>query len=103
MIRFEKIFIVLIMMLISTDALAVDSYRYLHVTIDTPWAIFLFLLPIVLSPFILMAILYWRFAGRKTDDEDASDADASDQNIIRPAEANPGAAASGENKRADDA
>lgn len=48
----------------SLPAWAVDSYRYLHVTIDTPWAIFLFLLPIVLSPFILMAFLYWRFAGR---------------------------------------
>lgn len=53
--------------------LAVDSYRYLHVTIDTPWAIFLFLLPIVLSPFILMAILYWRFAGRKTNDTSGDD------------------------------
>lgn len=48
----------------SLPAWAVDSYRYLHVTIDTPWAIFLFLLPIVLSPFLLMAFLYWRFAGR---------------------------------------
>lgn len=51
----------------SLPAWAVDSYRYLHVTIDTPWAIFLFLLPIVLSPFILMAFLYWRFAGRPKD------------------------------------
>ena len=49
----------------TADAFALDSYRYLHVTIDTPWAIFLFLLPIVLLPFILMAILYWRYAGRK--------------------------------------
>jgi hypothetical protein len=48
-------------------AQALDSYRYLHVTIDTPWFIFLFLLPIVLSPFILMAILYWHFAGRKPE------------------------------------
>lgn len=54
----------------SLPASALDSYRYLHVTIDTPWMIFLFLLPIVLSPFILMAILYWRFAGRKPDRED---------------------------------
>lgn len=51
-------------------ALAVDSYRYLHVTIDTPWFIFLFLLPIVVSPFILMAILYWRFAGRKSQGQE---------------------------------
>lgn len=50
----------------SQQVLAVDSYRYLHVTIDTPWAIFLFLLPIVLSPFIIMAILYWRIAIKKS-------------------------------------
>jgi len=54
----------------SSSAWALDSYRYLHVSIDTPWAIFLFLLPIVLSPFILMAILYWRFAGRKSRKEE---------------------------------
>jgi hypothetical protein len=46
-------------------AWAVDSYRYFHVTPETPWFIFLFLLPIVVSPFILMAILYWYFAWRK--------------------------------------
>ena len=71
-----KIFIgilALLMMLCSQSAFALDSYRYLHVTIDTPWAIFLFLLPIVLSPFIIMAILYWRFAGRKPDHEKDDD------------------------------
>lgn len=47
---------------------ATDSYRWLHVTIDTPWAIFIFLLPMVLAPAILMAILYWRFSGKKTPD-----------------------------------
>jgi len=45
---------------------ATDSYRWLHVTIDTPWAIFIFLLPMVLAPVVLMAILYWRFAGKET-------------------------------------
>lgn len=45
-------------------AFAVDSYRYAHVTIDTPWMIFLGLLVVVLLPFILMAILYWRFAAK---------------------------------------
>ncbi len=43
---------------------AADSYRWLHVTIDTPWMIFLFLLPMVLIPAVLMAVLYWKFAGR---------------------------------------
>jgi len=59
-----------LLVLVASPAWALDSYRYLHVTIDTPWAIFLFLLPIVLSPFILMAVLYWRFAGRKPDHKD---------------------------------
>lgn len=53
-------FFILLMPLVSAHA--VDSYRYAHVTIDTPWNIFLFLLVIVLMPFILMAILYWHFA-----------------------------------------
>ncbi len=46
----------------TSVAHAADSYRWLHVTIDTPWAIFIFLLPMVLIPIILMAILYWKFA-----------------------------------------
>lgn len=45
-------------------SMAADSYRWLHVTIDTPWAIFIFLLPMVLIPVVLMAILYWRYAGK---------------------------------------
>ena len=51
---------------------AADSYRWLHVTIDTPWAIFIFLLPMVLIPIVLMAILYWKFAfqAAKTNEED---------------------------------
>jgi hypothetical protein len=57
----------------TTPALALDSYRYFHVTIETPWAIFLFLLPIVLFPLILMAILYWRFANRKRDVEEPAE------------------------------
>jgi len=47
----------------SSLTLAADSYRWLHVTIDTPWAIFIFLLPMVLIPVVLMAGLYWKFAG----------------------------------------
>jgi hypothetical protein len=44
---------------------AVNSYRFLHVTINTPWQLFLFLLIGVLSPFVLMAVLLWRNALRK--------------------------------------
>lgn len=46
---------------------AADSYRWFHVTIETPWAIFIFLLPMVLAPLVLMMFLYWRFAGRPAD------------------------------------
>ena len=53
--------------LITLPALAVDSYRYAHVTIETPWMIFLFLLVVILLPFILTAILYWYFASRKPE------------------------------------
>ncbi len=53
---------------------AVDSYRYLHVTIDTPWSIFLVLLPMVLAPLVLMAVLVWRYAERKADEEEQGDA-----------------------------
>ena len=55
-----------LMMAFSHAALALDSYRYLHVTIDTPWFIFLFLVPLVLSPLIIMAILYWYFTIQKS-------------------------------------
>lgn len=49
----------------SQQAMALDSYRYLHVNIESIWFIFLFLLPIVLSPLILLVILYWRFSLRR--------------------------------------
>ncbi len=64
----------LVLMLAFSDAaLALDSYRYLHVTIDTPWFIFLFLLPLVLSPLIIMAGLYWYFAAQKSRQKNKSD------------------------------
>ena len=44
---------------------AVDSYRFAHVTISTPWYIFIFLLMGVFAPFVLMVVLAWRNAGRK--------------------------------------
>jgi hypothetical protein len=48
---------------------AVDSYRFAHVTISTPWYIFIFLLMGIFAPFVLMAILAWRNAMRKTTPE----------------------------------
>ncbi|ALP51737.1 hypothetical protein Tel_00480 [Candidatus Tenderia electrophaga] len=59
-----------VLTLFTPEAMA-DTYRYMHVTIDTPWMIFVFLLFAVLSPFILMAILYWHNAVRKSREEDA--------------------------------
>lgn len=47
---------------------ALDSYRFLHVTIDTPWSIFVFLLFAVLAPFVLMAILVWRYSENRAED-----------------------------------
>ncbi len=56
------------------EAWALDSYRYLHVTIDTPWLIFVFLFFLVFAPMILSVVLYWRAALKKREDE--ADADA---------------------------
>lgn len=55
----------LMIALLASPAYAVDSYRFFHVTIETPWMIFLFLLCIVLFPFVLTAILHWYFANKK--------------------------------------
>ena len=45
---------------------AIDSYRYLHVSIETPWMIFLFLLAAIFVPFVLMIVLMWRIQMRKS-------------------------------------
>lgn len=55
----------LIIFLLSSAVHAADSYRFFHVTIDTPWLIFIFLLMIILFPFVLSAILYWHFTLKK--------------------------------------
>lgn len=47
------------MLLLARGAHAIDSYRYLHVSIDTPWMIFIFLLVAVFVPFVLMLVLMW--------------------------------------------
>lgn len=55
----------------SSAKAAVDSYRFVHVTIATPWYIFIFLLMGVFVPFVLMVVLAWRNAARKSDQETA--------------------------------
>lgn len=56
---------------VSSAQAAVDSYRFAHVTIATPWYIFIFLLMGVFAPFVLMVVLAWRSAARKSGDKDA--------------------------------
>ena len=60
-------------LLASPASASVNSYRFLHVTIDTPWHIFLFLLMGIFAPFILMVVLMWRNSLRKRDQPDAPD------------------------------
>jgi len=57
-------------LLLSNSAWALDSYRFLHVTIDTPWMIFVFLFFLVFAPMILSALLYWRNAMRRDQEKD---------------------------------
>lgn len=62
-----KTFLLLMASVAATSAqAAVDSYRFMHVTISTPWYIFLFLLMGIFAPFILMAVLAWSSAARKS-------------------------------------
>ena len=63
----------------GTAHAAVDSYRYLHVTIETPWFIFLVLLPMVLAPLVLMGILVWRYTERRKDTEEPGNAPGSEK------------------------
>jgi len=68
--NFWRTLLLLGALLQAGSAWAVDSYRFLHVTIDTPWFIFVFLFFLVFAPMILSAILHWRMAMRGGDEED---------------------------------
>jgi hypothetical protein len=66
----RRLTLFMMLLLWPLQAMAVDSYRFLHVTIDTPWFIFVFLFFLVFAPMILMVILYWKHAmGSKKEDE----------------------------------
>jgi len=70
----KRLTLFVLVLLWPLQAMAVDSYRFLHVTIDTPWFIFVFLFFLVFAPMILMVILYWKYAmDSKKDDEASSD------------------------------
>ncbi|NOY71062.1 MAG: hypothetical protein GXP14_01585 [Gammaproteobacteria bacterium] len=61
----EKIIYLFVgLVFLPLEVFAADSYRWLRVSPETPWAIFVFLLPMVLIPIVLMAILHWRYAGK---------------------------------------
>ena len=62
-----RIFLTLFSLVAASSVQAqVDSYRFMHVTIETPWYIFIFLLMGVFVPFVLMAVLAWKNAMRKS-------------------------------------
>jgi uncharacterized membrane protein YadS len=62
----------LVGLVVASSAQAqVDSYRYTHVTIETPWYIFIFLMMMVFIPFVLLAVLAWKNAIRKSKRETA--------------------------------
>jgi len=70
----KRLTLFMLVLLWPLQAMAVDSYRFLHVTIDTPWFIFVFLFFLVFAPMILMVILYWKYAlDSKKEDEVSSD------------------------------
>jgi hypothetical protein len=62
-----------LMLLHANTGFAIDSYRYLHVSIETPWMIFLFLLVAVFMPFVLMVVLMWRRPIEKPHEAPKSD------------------------------
>lgn len=63
----------LVVLMLPLQAHALDSYRYLHVTIDTIWHIFLVLAPLVLTPFAVLMWMYWRRAARQNDEPGRDD------------------------------
>lgn len=68
------LFLLFAMLLAPLDAMALDSYRFLHVTIETPWLIFMGLLVVIMFPFVLTAVLHWYFAIKKRQQEGVEDA-----------------------------
>lgn len=64
----------MLFILLPAEALALDSYRFLHVTIETPWLIFLGLLVVIMFPFILTAVLHWYYAAKKRQEDQLEDA-----------------------------
>ena len=65
-------FIQLILMMVllqSRVSFALDSYRYMHVSLNTIWYIFIGLMIVILFPFVLMAYLAWYYSSRKASEK----------------------------------
>jgi hypothetical protein len=60
-------------LMLTSPVYALDSYRYLHVTIETPWRIFLFLLIGIFAPFVVIAGVYWWRARRMRNIDENDD------------------------------
>lgn len=65
--RYTRLLTAVALSTVCGESWAIDSYRFLHVTIETPWYIFLFLLAIFFVPFILMGVLVWRYAEKRKE------------------------------------
>ncbi len=73
MFDFPKRLLVAAWLMVLAPVAVADSYRYMHVSIETPWTIFIFLMIAVLFPFFLMGVLYWKSAMRKNAEADAGE------------------------------
>ena len=49
----------------AQSAFALDSYRYMHISFNTLWYIFIGLMVVILFPFMLMAYLAWYYSNKK--------------------------------------
>ena len=67
----SKFFQLLLMMVLlqSRAVFALDSYRYMHVSLNTIWYIFIGLMVVILFPFALMAYLAWYYSSRKASEK----------------------------------
>jgi heme/copper-type cytochrome/quinol oxidase subunit 2 len=66
-----KIFQLLLVALLfqAKASYALDSYRYLHVSLGTIWYIFIGLMIVILFPFVLMAYLAWYYSNKKSSEK----------------------------------
>ena len=58
-------FILVALLFQARASYAIDSYRYLHVSLGTIWYIFIGLMIVILLPFVLMAYLSWYYSNKK--------------------------------------